>query len=173
MPWVLLLVLVNLKRTVCTEIYTETEDWPPRFIASIISNIRCYVLIKKINSAQSFDVFFDILRLVNIGSTFRLRDVPFFFFFFFFAVGLNRYFHDITVTSLLSFHLTKTIFALSSIATSTDPLCSFSISFTGFNGRVLPYSTLFHRKISVAAISLSFKECNNWGLVKKLSVMMW
>ena len=41
---------------------------------------------------------------------------------FVFAVGFSTYFDDITVTILLSFHLTKAILAISSITTSADDI---------------------------------------------------
>ena len=89
---------------------------------------------------------------------------------FVFAVGFNPYFDDITFTILLSFNLMKTILVLSSITTSANPLSSFSISFTCFNGA---FSTLFNGTVSVATISFSLKKLSNWGLAKKLSVLSW
>ena len=103
--WVLFLVSVNFKCIVWTEIYTETEDWPPPFLTSVRSHIRGYVLIQAINSTHSFIVFFDALSLLNIDSTFLLLDVPFCF-------CSNPYYDDMTATTLLSFHLRKTILEL-------------------------------------------------------------
>ena len=143
--------------------YTETEDWTPPFLASACNHIYGYVLIQTI--AHSFIVFFDTLRLLSIESTFLLLDI----YRFLFAVGFSPYFDDITVTNLLSFHLTKAILALSSIIVSADHPSSFSIFFTGFN---VAFSTLFNRTVLVAAISFSLKERNNWEHVKKLSVMI-
>ena len=146
---------VNLKCIVCTEIHAEMEGWSAPFLAS-----ERYVLIQTINSAHFFIVFFDALKLLNIDSTFLLVDVPFFVLFclFFFAVEFSPYFYDATVTTLLSFHLTKAILALSWIRTSADPLSSFFISFIGFNG---VFSTLFNQTVTVAAIPFSLKErCN-------------
>ena len=72
---------------------------------------------------------------------------------FVFAVGFNPHFDDITVTTLLSLHLTKAILAL-----SADPHSSFSIFFTGFNG---VFSTLFSGAVPVAAIPFSLMERSN------------
>ena len=79
LPWVLFLVSVNLKCIVWLENYAGMEDWPPPFLASVRNHIRGYVLIQTINSAHSFIVFFDALRLLKIDSIFLLLDVPFCF----------------------------------------------------------------------------------------------
>ena len=124
MPWVLFLVLENLKSIVCSEIYTETEDWPPPFLASVRNHQRGCFLIQTISSTHSFVLFFDALRLLNIDSNFLLLMYRYVF-----AVEFNPYFDDITVTTLLFVHLTKAILELPSITTLADPLSSFSISF--------------------------------------------
>ena len=165
LAWVLFLVSVNLKCIICTEFYTDTEDWPPLFLASMRSHIGGHVLIEMINSNHSFVVFFDALSLFNIDPKFFLLDVPFCF-----CSRFSPYFDDIRVTTFLSFHLTKAILGFSSITTLAVPLSSFCISFTGFNSA---FSFLFNRTVPVAAILFYLNERSNWGLVKKLLVMTW
>ena len=105
-----------------------------------------YFVLQTINTAHSFVIFFDAMGLLNIFSLMYR---------FVFAVGFNLYFDDITVTTFLSFHLTKAILALSLITISDDALSSFSIFFTGFN---CAFSTLFNQTVLVAALSFSLSS---------------
>ena len=113
------------------------------------NHIRGCFLIQTISSTHSFNAFFDALWLLNIGSTFLLL-----IYCNVFAVEFNPYFDDITVTTLLFFHLTKAILELSLIAASADPLFSFSISFIGFSGA---FSTLIKLYLLQQSLSLSTK----------------
>ena len=67
----------------------------------------------------------------------------------FFCSRTYPYFDDITVNTLLLFHLTKAILVLSLITKSANTLYRFSNFFNGFNGA---FSTLFNRTLPVAAI---------------------
>lgn len=129
--------MVNLKWTVCTDIHTETEDWPPSFLSSMCNQIRGYDLILTIYSDHSFVVY-----LMHWGwSILLFLDVTFCLY--------SR------ISTLLSFHLTKAVLTLSSITISTDPFSSFSFFFTDFSGA---FSTLFILTVPVAVIPFSLKD---------------
>ena len=140
-------------------------------LATTISLLLCAIIyVAMFWSKQSTPPIPSLYFLMHWGCSILTR--PFFslMYRFVFAVGFSPYFDDITVTTLLSLHVTKAILALSSITASPDPLSSFCVSLTGFNGA---FYTLFNRTVTVAAIPFSLQERSNWRLVKKLSVMIW
>ena len=77
---------------------------------------------------------------------------------------------DAAVTNLLSFHRKSVRLLFLSVTTSEAPLSSLSISFIGHKGA---FSTRLILTVPVVAMPLAFRMRSRFGLVKKLSIMMW